>query len=336
MPGADGNLVDLPGKDDEERKIYTTATVDKWYKLAQKFNYTITITTSDNKKYDIRPLLGTDAVHGNQHVSGTILFPHNSGLACSHNPDNFFNAGKWTAEGVKKSGFNYAFAPTVAVSHNPQWGRFYETMGQEADEIYKYAKSYTEGIQGKPGNFTGILGSVKHFYADGATMYGADEGNSLVGSFKSFIYHNTQGYNGSIEASIGSVMVSYSAINWIPNAIGAQIGTILRQKLKFDGFVISDYDEMQRVMDQGLPTNFNIMKSPCDSVTTMLNAGMDMFMLPGWRGMQAVYDVIDGLKNAYNNKTITEDRLNDAVARIVAVKLVLGAANLATAEDNLS
>ena len=74
------------------------------------------------------------------------------------------------------------------------------------------------------------------------TALGADEGNALVGSFKSFIHHNTQGYNGSIEANVGSVMASYSSINWIPNAFGPQINTILRQKLKFDGFVISDYD----------------------------------------------------------------------------------------------
>ena len=97
----------------------------KWQKLAERFNYSIKVTTSDNKQYDIRPFLGTDAVHGNQHVSGTILFPHNVGIACSHNPDNFRNAGKWTAKGVKESGFNYAFSPTVAVSHHPQWGRFY-------------------------------------------------------------------------------------------------------------------------------------------------------------------------------------------------------------------
>ena len=168
------------------REAYAGATNDKWLKMARKFNYSILVTTSEGKKYDIRPLLGTDAVHGNQHVSGTILFPHNSGMACSHNAENFFKAGRWTAEGVKKSGFNYAFAPTVAVSHNPQWGRFYETMGQNSSDIFNYAKSYTEGIQGKPGNYTGILGSVKHFYADGATMFGADEGNALAGSFKSF------------------------------------------------------------------------------------------------------------------------------------------------------
>ena len=186
--------------------------------------------------------MGTDAVHGNQHVSGSVLFPHNSGLACSHNPDNFYRAGKWTAEGVKKSGFNYAFAPTVAVSHNPQWGRFYETMGQNPEDIYQYGKSFTEGVQGKQGSLTGILGSVKHFYADGATLYGADEGNAIAGSFKTFLYRNTQGYNGSIAANIGSVMISYSSINWIPNAIGPQIGSVLRKKLQFDGFVISDYD----------------------------------------------------------------------------------------------
>lgn len=47
-------------------------------------------------------------------------------------------------------------------------------MGQNSDDIYLYAKAYTEGIQGKSGSLTGILGSVKHFYADGATLFGAD------------------------------------------------------------------------------------------------------------------------------------------------------------------
>lgn len=174
MPDDNGNMIDIPQKEDDDRKVYATATLSKWQKLSAKFNYSILITTSENKKYDIRPLLGTDAVHGNQHVSGTILFPHNIGMACSHNPDNFYNSGRWTAIGVKNTGFNYAFAPTVAVSHNPQWGRFYETLGQEEDYIYKYAKAFTEGLQGTPGSMTGILGSVKHFYGDGATLFGAD------------------------------------------------------------------------------------------------------------------------------------------------------------------
>lgn len=131
-PDINGNLVIMPDMDETKTiAIYQNASMSNWQKLAEKFNnISMEVTTNEGKTYDIRMLLGTDAVHGNQHVQGSVLFPHNIGLSCSHNPDNFYNAGKWTAEGVKKSGFNYAFAPTVAVSHNPQWGRFYETMGQ--------------------------------------------------------------------------------------------------------------------------------------------------------------------------------------------------------------
>ena len=88
------------------------------------------------------------------------------------------------------------------------------------------------------------MGSVKHFFADGATFYGADEGNAVVNSWKNFVYHNTQGYNGSISSNIGSVMASYSAINFVPLSSGPYLKSILRGDLKFDGFVISDYMEV--------------------------------------------------------------------------------------------
>ncbi len=75
------------------------------------------------------------------------------------------------------------------------------------------------------------MGSVKHFFADGATFYGADEGNAQVGSFKSFIHHNIQGFNGSINSGMGSVMPSYSAINFVPLSSGPYIRELLRNQL---------------------------------------------------------------------------------------------------------
>ena len=143
VPDANGNLVTIPDKDDQIHAVYINATNDHWKALADKFSQVgPQITTAEGKTYKVKLLLGTDAVHGNQHVVGSILHPHNSGLACSHNPDNFYNLGYWTGVNVKKSGFNYAFAPTVAVSHNPQWGRFYETLGQEEDYIKNYSRSF--------------------------------------------------------------------------------------------------------------------------------------------------------------------------------------------------
>ena len=57
-------------------------------------------------------------------------------------------------------------------------------------------------------------------------------------------------------------MVSYSGINFILNSVSSSINYILRHKLKFDGLVITDYDEIRLVMSQKLPSNFGIMKSP--------------------------------------------------------------------------
>lgn len=288
-PTATGDLEEFGPQTTEEKigEIYANATLDKWQALAAKFaNVLEKVTTNSGKTYEISPLLATDAVHNNQHVAGTILFPHNIGLSCSHNPANFFNAGKWTAQNVKASGFNYAFAPTVAVSHNPQWGRFYETMGQDEEMIYKYAQAFTEGVQGKPGALTGVLASVKHYLGDGATMYGADEGNAHVSSYKSFLYRNSQGYNGSIAAEVGSVMCSYSAINYLPMAFSPLINSHLRNQLKFDGFVIGDYDELNKVIYNQLPSGFQTFFGLNESISTIFNAGTDMMMMPARKDVE--------------------------------------------------
>ena len=257
------------------------ATAENWKKLTDKLNNAgVSVTTKDNKKYLIKFLLGTDAVHGDQHSLGTVLFPHNIGLSCTHNEGNFENAGFWTKEGVKKSGFNYAFAPCVAVSHNPQWGRFYETMGQEDDFIQKYAQSFVKGLQDVSGNqIRGVLGSAKHYLGDGSTHYGANEGTARVSNFKNYISHNTKGYIGASNSEVGSVMVSYSAINFVPNSYNsAYLQGILRNDLNFGGFTISDYDELMRLETMALPRTF-MNVSEDRGYAMLINSGVDMIML---------------------------------------------------------
>ena len=198
-------------------------------------------------------------------------------------------------------------------------------MGQEEDMIYKYAEAFTQGLQGKPGALTGVLGSVKHYLGDGATMYGADEGSAHVGSFKSFLHRNSQGFNGSISAEVGSVMCSYSAINYLPMAFSPLLNTHLRDKLNFDGFVIGDYNELDKVQDQTLPTDIQKIDAIDDAAATVLNAGTDMMMIPD---RDDFLGYIDGVKSSLGNHTLNIDRLQDAVAKIISVKLALGVAKL--------
>jgi beta-glucosidase len=62
---------------------------------------------------------------------------------------------------------------------------------------------------------TGVLATAKHFIGDGATQYGFDEGddNYTSNDEAKFWHENGQGYEGAIKANVGSIMVSYSAID---------------------------------------------------------------------------------------------------------------------------
>lgn len=68
------------------------------------------------------------------------------------------------------------------------------------------------------GKINGVMGSAKSFFGDGATKYGANEGSASVMNFREYLDHNSPGYKGAIASGLGSVVVSFSATNLIPNS----------------------------------------------------------------------------------------------------------------------
>lgn len=117
-------------------------------------------------------------------------------------------------------------------------------MGQDDSFISQYASAFIKGLQDiSNGKLNGALGTAKHFFGDGSTQYGANEGSASVLNFKNYISHNTQGYRGATSEDVGSVMVSYSAINYVPNSYNSYfLSSLLKDDIGFKGFTISDYD----------------------------------------------------------------------------------------------
>ena len=267
---------------------------------------------------------GTDSVHGNQHILGEVLFPHNIGMAATHNNENFKNAAYWTAKSTLESGFNYIFAPCVAVSHNAQWSRYYESLGWDQSKIHDYAYTFVKSAQQRDGkNYLGVATSAKHFLGDGATLEGIDEGNSRVYDFQAFYNKNIQGYRGAIEGGVSTIMISYSSILGYPMAINTPILTDkLKGELGFDGFIISDYDELSKIAEQGMPTQrFKMHRD--DAVCYIINSGIDMMMLPVY--IEGIVDMYQGqIKECLKIGDMHMERIDDAVKRIIAVKLAFG------------
>ena len=287
------------------------ATPQDWINLAEQM-YQASIDDSIDGS-NIPTMWGTDAVHGHNNVIGATLFPHNIGLGAANNPELLEKIAKATATEVMVTGIDWVFAPTVATVRDDRWGRTYEGYSEDPDIVKTYAAAIVHGLQGKVGkDFLAndrVISTVKHFIGDGGTVGGDDQGNNIDSEQALFDIH-AQGYIGGLAAGSQSVMASFNSWHGKKNHGSHYLLTeVLKNKMGFDGFVVGDWNGHGQV--KGC-TN--------ESCPQSVNAGLDIFMVP-----------TDAWKPLYENTIaqvrsgeILESRINDAVSRILRVKLRAG------------
>jgi beta-glucosidase len=264
------------------------------------------------------PLLyGIDAVHGHNNVLGAVIFPHNVGLGCTRNPALVEKIGRITAEEVRATGIQWAFAPCVTVPQDIRWGRTYEGFSEDPAVVKELGEAATRGFQGVDlANPLAVLACAKHYIGDGGTTYGTgtgrsrgnDQGNTQVDEDTLRRIH-LPGYINAIKAGVGSIMPSYSSWNGVRCSASKRLLTeILKQELGFEGFLISDYN----AVDQ-------IDKDFKKAVGISINAGMDMVMEP-----TRYKEYMADLKALVEEGTVPMSRIDDAVTRILRVKAAMG------------
>lgn len=119
---------------------------------------------------------GQDDVHGVNYALNTVIFPHNIGLGAADDEELMYRIGIITADEAKLCHMLWNFAPCVAQSTDPRWGRTYESYGSDLETIKKLSMAYTRGLQDG-----GVIACAKHFFADGNVAYGSGEGEMLIG-----------------------------------------------------------------------------------------------------------------------------------------------------------
>ena len=287
------------------------AETKNWLEMADKY-YNASI---DNEGVEIAiPIIwGIDAVHGHANLKGAIIFPHNIGLGAMNNPDLIEQIASVTAHELTISGHDWTFAPTLAVPKDLRWGRSYEGFSEDPDIVQSYGGRIVIGLQGKFGSddFMSdgkVISSAKHFLADGATQNGADQGDALISEDELSKVH-AAGYYSAIPAGVQTVMASFSS--WQGRKLHGDkelLTNVLKGKMGFKGFVIGDWNGHGQVP--------GCKNTDC---AQSLNAGLDMYMAPdSWKGLyvSTLQQVKDG--------TIPMERLDDAVRRILRVKLASG------------
>ncbi len=273
-------------------------TVDEWYTMYENYQNAALESTSG-----VPLIYGIDAVHGNNNLYGATIFPHNIGLGAANDPELMYQISKATAEEMLVTGINWTFAPALSVVQDIRWGRSYEGFSENPDI---HDNLTYQAIMGFEEN--GVSATAKHYFGDGGTIGGVDQGNVILDEATVRAIH-LQPYYEAIRADVDTIMISYSSINGLKmHGSDYWINDVLKDEMGFEGFIISDWNAIHQ-----LPGDFD------NQVVDSINAGVDMLMEPHqWE------NVINIIFNAVLDNRITYERIDDAVRRILTVKYERG------------
>ncbi|MET8026638.1 glycoside hydrolase family 3 protein [Streptomyces avermitilis] len=300
----------------------TPNTPEAWAKMIDAFQLRAQAT-----RFQIPLIYGVDAVHGHNNLAGATVMPHNIGIGASRDPRLAQRTGAVTAAEVRATGIPWDFAPCLCVTRDERWGRSYESFGEDP-ALVKSMETVIQGLQGaRDGkdlkDDDKVLATAKHFVGDGGTAYGSsttgtytiDQGVTKV-TRQELEAVQLAPYQNAVDRGVGSVMPSYSSLDILGDGQGAvkmharadMINGVLKDRMGFDGFVISDWNAIDQIPGDA-----------ASDVRTSINAGLDMIMVPyAYKDFRAT--LIDEVKAG----RVSEKRVDDAVSRILTQKIKLG------------
>jgi len=277
------------------------------------------------------PLIyGIDAVHGHNNVYGATIFPQNIGLGATNNPELVYKISEATSLEVAATGIDWTFSPCLSSPEDYRWGRTYEGFSSDPALVEKLGKAAVEGYQNALTNSgKKVVACAKHFIGDGNTEFGTgmnglvDRGNTVLTTdeLKEKLLPK---YQAAIDANVQTIMASYNSWNGVKCHGSKELLTdILKVEMGFEGFVISDWQGIDEI-----PGNYK------SDIITSINAGVDMVMVSG-QG-QPYKKFMRLLKENVEEGSISMERIDDAVSRILKVKLRNGLfTNPIVQNDNL-
>lgn len=273
-------------------------------------------------------LYGVDAVHGHNNVVGATVFPHNEGLGAARDPGLVERVQQVTAQEVRATGVQWAFSPCLCVTRDERWGRSYESFGEDPALVSALSAEAVTGLQGHdPADLSGpdkVLATAKHWLGDGGTRYEPsqagsgypiDQGITYVASEEELQRLFVDPYEPAIAAGVGSIMPSYSAMSIggsdpvRMHEDGALNTDLLKGDLGFDGFLISDWEGIDK-----LPGG-----TYGEKAARSVNGGLDMAMAPYNFGT-----FLSTMTDNVGSGAVSMERVDDAVRRILTQKFALG------------
>ncbi|MEY8411047.1 glycoside hydrolase family 3 N-terminal domain-containing protein [Lachnospiraceae bacterium 62-26] len=265
----------------------------------------------DHTRLGIPALIHCEASAGAQFTEADV-FPSAIAQASTFDTDIIGRMTDVIRKQMYYVGFRQALSPVIDIARDPRWGRITETYGEDAALTSAMASAFVNGIQSKDLK-EGILATAKHFAGHGITEGGLNMGRNLVSERDMLEIHCKPFQCAITEAGLKSVMNSYCSVNGEP-VVGSKkmLTDILRGEMGFQGFVVSDYLALDRLVDP-----FAVAENFEEAGIRAIQAGLDV-EYPRPKGF--TYK----MKESVEGGRLSMDTIDRAVRRVLTQKFELG------------
>lgn len=263
-------------------------------------------------------MIGFDGEWGlDMRLKNTYKFPWNMTLGAIQNNDLIQKFGEHLGKHCKRLGIHINFAPVVDINTNPEnpiIGN--RSFGENKENVTQKAIAFTTGMQK-----IGVMANAKHFPGHGDTASDSHVTLPTV-SFKKERLDSVElvPYKMLFDAGIGSIMTAHLSVSslesdaTLPTSLSKKVVTnLLQEELGFNGLIITDGLNMKGASNYATSAEINL---------AALNAGNDLLLIP-----QDILSSIRLIKQALILKTLSEDRINSSVRKILKAKYWLGLNN---------
>ena len=264
-----------------------------------------------------------EALHGVARAGDATMFPQAIGLGATFDEDLVHQVAEVTAtEGRAKynefkkhndrdiyKGLTY-WAPNVNIFRDPRWGRGHETYGEDPYLTGQLGMAFVEGLQGDDLDHPKAAACAKHFAVHSgpeAERHHFDAQVSDQDLYDTYLYAFKRLVK---DAHVEAVMGAYNRVNGQP-ACGSKrlLKDILRKDWGFQGHVVSDCWAIRDFHE-----NHKVTGCEVESAALAVNNGCDL-------NCGCVYEK---LIYAYKAGLVTEETIDEAVTRLMEIRLRLG------------
>lgn len=297
-----GSLLNAPGT-----RAATVEQWQEWIRLIQK---------KSMKHIGIPDVFGLDHNHGVTYIQGGTLFPQPINIAASFNTELARTGAQVTAYESRAANCPWVYNPVTDLGRDPRWSRIWESFGEDPIVNARMAEAEIMGYQGNDHNHLSrynVATSLKHYMGYGAPFTGKDRTPAYIAP-NVLREKYFEPFKAAVQAGALTIMVNSASINGVPvHASYEYLTQWLKKDLNWDGMIVTDWADINNLF-----TRERVAKDKKDAIRIAINAGIDMSMDP----YSVEFCIL--LKQLVNEGKVSQERIDDAVRRILRLKYRIG------------